>query len=101
MEHLEESLASSARDEEARLERVRPLLEDIALRASYDKQIQHAVEDAKNKMRAIVAVRQRLLDLFVNEIDALEKPEVATASNQYDIAKTVVDLLWDRTHAVP
>ena len=95
MEHLE-SIERLAAEEDARRERVKPPIEEIALRASYDKHIQNAVEDSPHKGRAIIAVRERLRQLFLADIDKIERPLIATGSNEYEVAKTVVDLLWKK-----
>jgi hypothetical protein len=95
MEHLE-SIERLAAEEDARRERVRPQIEEIALRASYSTDIKRAIEEAPSRAKATIAVREQLRKEFLADIDKIESPLVATASNEYEVAKTVVELLWKK-----
>ena len=72
------------------IQRFYPALTDIELT---DYKVR--VLDEK-KGRAIIAVRTRLRELFLADIDKIERPLIATGSNEYEVAKTVVDLLWKK-----
>ena len=73
-------------------------LDEIALKASEQKEFQDTVRAARNKYEAAADVR-RLLKIHFPEIEQLpDRSEVnrgkATGSNEFIIAKRVVELLW-------
>jgi hypothetical protein len=68
-------------------------IEDIALRASYQKEFQHIVLDAPSRGRAVIAVCGKLNESFFPEITKLPKPDEGSDPNVLAIAKAVVNLL--------
>ena len=75
-------------------------VEEIALRAAEIQEFQDAVRQAKSKLEAVRVVRE-LLPQHFPEISDLPKPEVKSggilppASNEFMIAKNIVDLLYE------
>jgi hypothetical protein len=77
-------------------------VEEIALRAAEMKEFKDAVGQAKNKIEAIKAVREILLQHFP-EIERIPEPKIESqglmppTSNEFKIAKHIVDLLYEKT----
>lgn len=75
-------------------------IEDIALRACEMDEFQEAVKQSKNKIEAIKIVRELLSEKFP-EIKEIPEPEkevgfLPAASNEFMIAKDIVDLLYKK-----
>lgn len=77
--------------------------EEIAFRAVDMAQFQRLVQEAQSKLEAIRVVREELRKIFP-EIEDLPEPQVGVsqrpigglASNEFRIAKMVVDLLREK-----
>jgi len=85
-----------------------PEVTEIALEAAEIPEFQKAVKEAKNQVESIIELRELLKEHFP-QIPSLPDPSPpkedgirlknplgGMASNEFKIAKNIVDLLWDK-----
>lgn len=69
-------------------------IDNLAIEACEINEIRDAISAAGNKLEAIQSVRE-LLPKFVPGISELPQPEHAGASNNFLVAKQIVELLFE------
>ena len=89
-----QELAGKEAAERERWGKVEPLIEDIALAASYMPEFESIVQGAANRLEAMQNVQLALPEHFP-QLAKLPRPDVAgVASNEFKAAKEIVRLLW-------
>lgn len=70
--------------------------DEIALRATEMQKFKEVIEGASDKLAAIRAVRSELQEYFPEIKDLPDPyPRKTTATNEFYIAKKIVELLWE------
>lgn len=87
-------MAEVERAEKERWAKVAPLIEDIALEASYIPEFMRVIAEANNRREALTALQEMLPQRFP-KLGELPPPAVAgIASNTFRAAQELMRLLW-------